>query len=90
MLVMANVMLFAIMQLTMCPYHVCRPMDQPDRPELLLSLVVRLTQDAAPSLAPLQAAIAAPLADLPQHWYFVPVEFARAMRSVVQVWSVLG
>ncbi|KAK9798572.1 hypothetical protein WJX73_010536 [Symbiochloris irregularis] len=61
-----------------------RPMDQPDRPELLLSLVARLTHDVAPSLAPLQGAIAAPLADLPQHWYFVPVEFARAMRGVVQ------
>ena len=62
-----------------------QPLDHPDRPELLCSLVVKLTKATAPSLAPLQAAIAAPLADLPQHWYFVPVEFARAMRGVVQV-----
>lgn len=61
------------------------PIDQPDRPELLLSLVIKLTRSLAPTLAPLQAAIAPALADLPQHSYFVPVEFARAMRAVVQV-----
>lgn len=62
-----------------------RPMDQPDRPEGLLSLIIRLTKAHAPLLAPLQAAVSAPLQDLPQHAYYVPVEFARAMRGVVQV-----
>ena len=38
----------------------------------------------APGLAPLQAALQAPLQDV-QHTYWVPAEFARAMRPAVRV-----
>ena len=61
-----------------------RPIDKPDRPQLLLSTAVRVIRAAAPTLEPLQAALAAPLADVP-HAYYLPMEFARAMRAGIQV-----
>jgi hypothetical protein len=58
-----------------------RPTDRPDRPEWLFGTALALARSLAPSLAPLQGAIAAH--GLGRH-YSAPLEFARAMRSAVQ------
>ncbi len=58
-----------------------RPTDRPDRPEWLFGTALALARSLAPSLAPLQGAIAAH--GLGAH-YSAPLEYARAMRSAVQ------
>lgn len=58
-----------------------RPTDRADRPEWLFSTALALARGLAPSLAPLQGAIAAH--GLGGH-YSAPLEFARALRSAVQ------
>ena len=58
-----------------------RPTDRADRPEWLFSTALGLARGLAPSLAPLQGAIAAH--GLGGH-YSAPLEFARALRAAVQ------
>eukprot|EP00884_Botryococcus_braunii_P018181 jgi/Botrbrau1/5046/Bobra.37_1s0012.1 len=57
------------------------PTDRVDRPEWLFATALKIVKEHAQGLAPLQPAIEAHgLQDI----YYVPFEFARAIRSVVQ------
>ena len=45
---------------------------------------VQMVRVHAPALAPIQQALTGPLDDVP-HTYWIPAEFARAMRTAVRV-----
>lgn len=58
------------------------PTDRVDRPEWLFATALKLVKAYSAGLGPLQPAIEAHAL---QHLYYVPFEFARAIRTAVQV-----
>ena len=61
-----------------------RPTDRPEKPEWLFGLALRMARQLAPGTAPLQGSLEIHgLGNV----YHVPLEFSRALRAAVQVWS---